>query len=111
MVLTIKIIINMQASSLPLTIKLFLGIQANGEIKMLQNQSILWKQDKILANQKLVEAHFQNKEYIGKFVESSLPYQQLQEKADEIKRELQQYFPSLNTDKHKLYLFPQLFLS
>lgn len=101
----------MNESSNSIRIKLFIGIHANGEVKMLLNQSPSWKEDKILSSQKVCETQFQSREYIGKFIESPLPYDQLKAKVQEVKKELQHYCPKLNVDKHSLHLFPQLFIA
>jgi hypothetical protein len=93
-----------------LTIKIFIGYLENGEIKMYLNQSSNWKEAKILQVNDLIETLFQSREYIGKFIESSLTYEELRQKEKEIRNHLQVYCPKLNLDKHNLCIFPQIFL-
>ncbi len=91
-------------------IRIFIGIIQNNEVKMHLRQSAKWKEDKILGTLPLVESQWQEKDYIGFFIPSSLTYVQLKEKEEEIKTQLQIYCPKLNLAPHSVYLFSQLFL-
>lgn len=92
-------------------VKIFLGFHQNGEIKMFLNQSSQWKSDKLFQSQELTEARFQDKEYIGFSITTPLSYSALKAKEKDLKNQLVYYCPKLQVDKHKVYLFPQLFLS
>lgn len=92
-------------------VKIFIGFWQQGELKMHLNHSHLWKEAKLFQNQGFVETQFQGREYIGKFIESSLFYNQVKEQEQELRRQLREYCPKLNVDKQVIYLFPQIFLS
>jgi hypothetical protein len=91
-------------------VRIFLGYLLNSEIKMYLNQSSQWKEVK-WQTQQLVEAHFEEKTYIGFFIENALNDEQIKKKECEVKVLLQLYCPKLNLDKYDAYLFPQIFLS
>jgi hypothetical protein len=94
-----------------ISVKIFLGYLRNGEINMYLNQCSRWKEDKLLKNEKLIEVQFQTREYIGKFIESSISYPELKNKEQEIDREMQIYCPKLEIAKHSLMIFPLIFLA
>lgn len=94
-----------------ISIKLFLGFHNHGEIKMLLNQSPLWKEAKLFQKQSLTETQFQEKDYIGFFFEAPLSYFELKEKEKDLKNQLIYYCPKLQVEKHKIILFSQVFLS
>lgn len=77
---------------------------------MFLNQSQQWKETS-LHEHKLVEAHFQDRDYIGLSLESPLSYQQLKVKEEDLKSMIQQLCPKLNVDKQKIHIFPELFVS
>jgi len=91
--------------------RIFLGFILTKEVNMHLNQSLIWKESKLIGNLSLSETEWQEKNYIGYFIPSLLTYAQLKEKGEEIKTQLQIYCPKLNLDKHSIYLFSQLFLS
>ena len=90
-------------------IRIFMGYIQNKEVKMHLNQSIKWKESKILGELLLTETQWQEKDYVGLFISSSMTYVQLKEKEQVIKTQLQIYCPKLNLDKHSVYLFSQFF--
>ncbi len=97
--------------SSPISVKCFLGIVQTGEVKLYLSQNKIWKKAKLFQDQTLVETQFQDREYIGKFIDSPLSYDQLKQIEQEIKKHLKLYCPKLDVDKQVFFLFSQLFLS
>lgn len=97
------------------TVKLFIGYPITSDIRMHLKQSSAWKQAKIAADlgtRDLQEVHFQDKEYIGKYLktpEHSL--QDLKTIESSIREALIHYCPELSQATLKIYLFPQIFIS
>lgn len=87
-------------------IKFFLGFLLKGEIKGLLNQNHEWK----FSDQKLVMAHFQKNDYIGFSVDSSLDYTRIKKVEKELKELMLIYWPKLNVEGQKTFLFPELFV-
>lgn len=98
-----------------LMVKLFVGYMLTAEIKMLLNQSNEWKQASLVKNssrENLVETHFQEKDYIGRYLEyKMLTIKDLKEEASFAKLTLQRYCPDLNVDTLKICIFPQVFVT
>lgn len=92
-------------------VKIFIGFLKNGELKMHMHQSASWKESTLLQTCHLKEAQFQDKEYIGLFLNSSLSYDHLKTHEQVLKSQMEVYFPKFNAEKHALYLFPQIFIS
>ncbi|MBA3723183.1 MAG: hypothetical protein H0W88_12390 [Parachlamydiaceae bacterium] len=97
--------------STPTNIKFFLGFIQNGEIKMHLNHSNLWKDATLFQKQELMTTHFQEKEYIGISIETPISTIILKDIENNLKEQMQHYFPKLEIDKHNVFLFSQLFLS
>lgn len=91
--------------------RLFIGFIVNGEMKMHLNQSATWKEAALFQSADLNHVHFENKEYIGQFLELALNYEELKQKEKELKNRLQHYCPNLNLESLTAYLFPQTFIS
>lgn len=92
-------------------IKIFLGYLQNGELKMFMNQSPTWKNHLLSSEPSLQQVIFQNKDYLGLLLDSSLPYDQLKLKESDIKVQIEHYFPKFDCEKYAIYLFPQIFIS
>lgn len=92
-------------------VKFFLGFFLHSEIKMHLNQSSSWKEASLFQNPPLMQTKFEDKEYIGMVIPSPLPFIEIQQREQELKNILLQFCPKLSIDKHKIFLFPQLFLS
>lgn len=98
-----------------LTVRLFMGYHLTSDIRMYLKQSLSWKQAKIVneAEQRdLIEAHFQDKDYIGKYINpEGLTIQELKQLESSIYDSLIHYCPQLSQETIKVYLFPQIFIS
>lgn len=96
-------------------VKLFIGYPMNAELKLLLDQSSQWKQDKITRYrnpESLVETHYQDKDYIGRFFfEEKLTMAQFKQLELDIKTKVQVYCPNFNTDRLKIFIFPQVFVT
>lgn len=96
-------------------VKLFIGYLITSEIRMHLNQSNNWKQDNIAPErptEALSEVHYQNKDYIGRFLtQDYLAMPQFKLVDQEMRRVLQSYCPNLNLDSLLTYTFPQIFVS
>lgn len=75
------------------------------------HQSPLWHRAKTLHEDLLQEAHHQEKEYIGIWIEDALSYESIKKKEEEIKSKLQVYCPKFKLDSLIFYLFPQVFIN
>lgn len=96
-------------------LKLFAGVLINSEIRMHLNTSIRWKEAQILKGfdpLHLTEVHFQEGDYVGKFLEQNkLHLNQLQLEEQSILSKIQSYCPNLKIEKLKVKIFPQQFIS
>lgn len=96
-------------------LKLFAGILITSEVRMHLNSSIKWKEAQILKEfntDYLTEVHFQDENYVGKFLSNNqfhLSELKLEEKA--ILEKMQEYCPNLKTEKLKVKIFSQQFIS
>lgn len=95
-------------------IKLFVGYPLNAEFKLQLNQSSAWKQAKIHPNnsERLTETYYQEKNYLGYFLEEeSLTLPELKNMERKINELVHQYCPNLKLEAHKIYIFPQVFVT
>ena len=90
--------------------RIFLGYIQNKEIKLHLKQSVSWQQAKSLSLSELEEIHWNDKEYIGRFIPPLLNCEEIKGKEAEIKTQLQLYCPNLKLDKHSPYLLSQIFI-
>jgi hypothetical protein len=91
-------------------IRLFLGYVQNKELKVHLNQSIRWKEAKLLGEATLIETQWQDKEYIGLFIPPIVTLPLIKDKEESVKTQLQVYCPKINLDKHSILIFSQLFI-
>jgi hypothetical protein len=92
-------------------IKIFLGFLATSEVKMYLSQSRTWKETSLEEN-RWKTVSFQEKDYIGYFIDSSLlSYSEIQEEERKAREQLHHYCPKLKVDVQPFQLFAQLFLS
>ncbi|KIC74290.1 hypothetical protein DB42_BH00240 [Neochlamydia sp. EPS4] len=95
-------------------LKIFIGCLITSELRMHLNQSLLWKQNKIAPelNSALREIHFQDKDYIGIYpTTDKISLMALKEIEKEILQLLTTYCPLLPTEKIKILIFSQVFIS
>lgn len=98
------------------TVKLFVGCHLNSEIRMLLNQSKLWKQTAIMPSRKngkeLLEVHFHGKDYFGRHLPSEkVTLVELRETEDLVKDRLKAYCPEYDAESIKICIFPQVFVA
>lgn len=98
-----------------LTAKLFIGYPLTSDIRMYLKQSEVWKQakiDKESGSRDLLETHFQDRDYIGKYItHEGLTLQELKQIEISVCDSLLHYCPQLSQETLKIYLFPQIFIS
>lgn len=85
-------------------VKMFLGFPVTSEIKMHLKKDASQNHD-------LKEVRFQDREYMGISIESSLSLQKLKLKETEVIQLLKTHCPKLAVEKQKLFLFPEVFVS
>lgn len=88
--------------------KFFLGFINQGEIKAHLHQSSQWKDNKLFQKD-LIETRFEEKDYIGFSISVPLPYSEIFTKEQELRKLIESYCPKLSLDKHKTYIFPQIY--
>lgn len=94
--------------------KLFLGCVITAELRMHLQQSLLWKQAKIgLHDQEdLIETHFNHKDYIGFYhPQDKVSFPNLKEIENHILEKLKSYCPHFPSEKIRILVFSQVFIS
>lgn len=96
-------------------LRLFAGVLITSEIRMHLNLSIKWKEAQILKEfdpSHLTEVHFQNENYVGKFLShEAFNLSELKAQEQQILAKIKEYCPKLKIEKIKLKIFPQQFIS
>lgn len=94
-------------------VKLFAGCLINAELKLKLNQSSLWKQAKIeLSENDLKDIHYHGKDYIGQFLKNEkTSLSELKEIEGKIIHLIHKYCPEFGSEKIKIIVFSQLFIS
>ncbi|MBS4165906.1 Uncharacterized protein NEOC65_000981 [Neochlamydia sp. AcF65] len=95
-------------------LKIFIGCLITSELRMHLNQSLLWKQNKIVPalNSALREIHFKDKDYIGIYsTTDKISLMDLKKIEKEILQLLATYCPLLLTEKIQTLIFSQVFIS
>jgi hypothetical protein len=90
--------------------RLFLGYLLQGEIALFLQQLPQANKKKWSLEKPLDNAYYNDKEYLGLFIEQNPTLASLKESEKKIKQQLQLYCPKLNLDKQKIHLFTQVFL-
>lgn len=102
-------------SSKQITVRIFVGIEINSEIKMRLNESPSWKDALILASQDpeiLQIAPFQEKNYVGRFLSyNEVTLKDLDKEATHVADELHKYCPALKLTKNDTLVFSQVFVA
>ena len=105
----------MKTSEKKLTVKLFMGFLINSEMRMHLASSIAWKEAQILKEMNpnhLLEVHFQEENYVGKFLpEACIKLSEIKQYEAEVRERLLTYCPTLKQEKFKLYILSQQFIS
>lgn len=94
--------------------KLFAGCVITSELRLQLDQSPLWKQAKIgpAIQNDLVETHFNEKNYIGLFLtHDQITLSELKLIEDKILHAINAYCPQFASEKIKVLVFSQIFIS
>jgi len=104
---------NKQELETGINFRLFAGCLMTSELRMQLNQSSLWKQAKIAPSlQDLIETHFQEKDFIGLFLQSDkIQLEELRQIEKKISQVLKTYCPQFPSEKIKILVFSQVFIS
>ena len=96
------------------TSRIFVGCLFTSEIRMYLVQNIAWKQAKISAtmdSDKLVEVHYEGKDYLGRYIDAScVTLEYLEKMGEEIVTAIHNYCHQVSKDSLKYYIFSQLFV-
>lgn len=94
-------------------VKLFLGIAISSELRLQLSESSEWKQAKIShQSHDLIETHYQNKDYIGLFLtHEKVCLAELKLIEMKILQTLKLYCPKFSSEKCKVLVFSQVFIS
>lgn len=94
--------------------KLFVGCVITPELRMQLNQSPLWKQVKIAPSihAGLNETHYRQKNYIGLFLtQDKINLSELKQIETQITHALKSYCPQFASEKIRILVFSQVFIS
>lgn len=95
--------------------KIFIGFHLHPELKAQLNQSSQWKQAKIMQQNLLLgllETHYQEKDYVGRFlIQETLTLDELRTIAKGIQELLKDHCPKYPIENLKICLFSQIFIS
>lgn len=103
-----------QMSHKNIELRVFVGFQINSELRMHLNQSLPWKQAKIhpSSTRELVEIHFHQKDYIGQFLSTNpIKLPEIKQIEMKIVQKLNSYCPQFASEKIRLLVFSQVFIS
>lgn len=94
-----------------LTFRLFIGFPITSELKMELNRSAKWKEAEITLQKNLERVHFDDKEYIGRYLESPiLALKDLPGIEQSLYTDFKDLFPEFKQDRLSLRLFSQPFI-
>ena len=98
-----------------ITFKLFAGFPVNSELRMHLKMSKQWKEHEIIHKKTpddLQLVHFNEKDYLGYYLEPSLiSMQDLNTLEKKIRNAFEDLFPKYQSDSLSLYFFAQAFIS
>lgn len=91
--------------------KIFVGYELNLELKINLDKSSLWKESSVSQSTTLQKVVFQNKNYIGSYLEfKNTTMKNLEEHAALIKSELERYCNKIDINVYNIQIFPQVFI-
>lgn len=97
-----------------ITFKLFAGFPVNSELKMHVKMSKNWKEHQIIqkkTSEDLQLVHFNEKDYLGYYLESSIiSMQDVGALEKKIRAAFDDFFPKYSSDSLSLYFFAQAFI-
>ena len=95
--------------------KIFVGFELSMDIRMHLNQSTEWKKASVVKDDSpnsIVEIRFNEKDYIGRHLDTRMPtLKDIQTQSTQIRERLQEFCPEINVDTFKINVFPQVFVS
>lgn len=101
----------MESASKGITYKLFTGFSVNSELRMHMRLSPKWKEHQIVKPFEVMLVRYQDKEYLGCYIEHpQITLPSLEKVENQLRKEIQDIFPKYPLDAHKLYLFSQAFI-
>ena len=96
------------------TLKLFIGYHLTTDIEIRLNQNVKWKQFRIDSGQNsrnLSEVYFQERKYLGCFMETStVTFAEIKKAEKEINAIISGFDQDLTVDSAKMYVFSQIFI-
>lgn len=98
------------------SVRIFVGVNVNPELRSHLNHSLPWKQALILRSTDsdvLIETHYENKTYVGVYLDGNqVTLFNLKALQQKIRHHLREYCPKLiGIDRIPIYVFPQIFVS
>ncbi|MCE2982563.1 MAG: hypothetical protein LW832_03245 [Parachlamydia sp.] len=93
-----------------MTPKIFLGFLNKGEILAQTYQLHGESKQQWLLQNPFEKAYYNENEYFGFFLLNGSQIKEINEKKDLIIEHVQKFFPKLNSEKLKLYIFPQILI-
>lgn len=94
-----------------LTFRLFIGFPITSELKMELNRNAKWKEAEITLQKNLEKVHFDEKEYLGRYLDSSvLALKDLPEVENSLHTDFTNLFPEFKQERLSLRLFSQPFI-
>lgn len=106
---------NMTIAEKGITFKLFTGFPVNSELRMHLKLSKTWKEHQIIQKKTpddLQLVHFNDKDYLGYYLEPSLiSMQDISALEKKIRTAFEDFFPKYQSDALSLYFFAQAFIS
>lgn len=93
--------------------RLFVGCVITAELRLQLDQSPVWKQARVAkSSQDLVETHFHEKDYIGLLIDKdNANLNELPPIESKILQALNNYCPDFASEKIKVLVFSQVFIS
>jgi hypothetical protein len=94
-----------------LTFRLFIGFPITSELKMELNRNAKWKEAEITLQKSLEKVPFDDKEYIGRYLESPiLALKDLPALEESLYADFKSLFPEFKQERLSLRLFSQPFI-
>lgn len=93
------------------TFRLFIGFSITSELKMEMTRNAKWKEAEITLQKSLEKVRFDEKEYVGRYLDSPvLALKDLPALEESLYKDFQDYFPEFKQDRLTLRLFSQAFI-
>jgi hypothetical protein len=93
-----------------LQVKIFIGYYVDKVLRLQIEKSSAWSEEKSIGQLQLTETKFNEKDYIGSYLQNYVDISLIEQKEKEVKTRLQYYCPKFILDNQKAFLFPQIFI-